>query len=189
MSVCFSDLVTAGAVLASLPEPECTNRGVRAASNPLPGISRMTARSSAAPTWHWPKSGDTEDIANTRIRFRGGCVANITASRISEERLRKIRVFQGDAYLSLDYANQTGEIHRAAKVGPLIVGIKKEDVKIEKDEPLKRELASFAACAAAGHQPKVSGQEGAAALNIAMIITELIESGEARREFPVSPTS
>src|SRR4029079_5744730 len=53
-----------------------------------------------------------EDIANARLRFENGCVANITSSRISPERMRKIRVFQEDAYLSLDYQNQSGEIYR-----------------------------------------------------------------------------
>jgi predicted dehydrogenase len=55
-----------------------------------------------------------EDIANARLRFAGGCVANITSSRISPERMRKIRVFQEDAYLSLDYQSQSGEIYRRA---------------------------------------------------------------------------
>src|SRR4029453_6346934 len=55
-----------------------------------------------------------EDIANARLRFENGCVANVTASRISPERMRKIRVFQEDAYLSLDYQNQSGEIYRRA---------------------------------------------------------------------------
>ena len=53
-----------------------------------------------------------EDIANARFRFENGCVANVTSSRISPERMRKIRVFQEDAYLSLDYQNQSGEIYR-----------------------------------------------------------------------------
>ena len=76
-----------------------------------------------------------EDIANARIRFENGCVANITSSRISPERMRKIRVFQEDAYLSLDYQNQTGEIYR--KVGG---GIERAEVEIEKEEPLKRQI-------------------------------------------------
>jgi predicted dehydrogenase len=113
-----------------------------------------------------------EDIANARIRFKNGCVANITASRISPERLRKIRVFQGDSYLSLDYQAQTGELFR--KEGMQIV---KEEVLVEKDEPLKLELASFVDCAIIGGTPKVSGSEGAAALQVAIEITRLIEKG------------
>jgi predicted dehydrogenase len=110
-----------------------------------------------------------EDIANARLRFEDGCVANVTASRISPEKMRKIRVFQEDAYLSLDYQNQSGEIYRR---GP--TGISRENVEIEKDEPLKRELASFIECARAGLQPKVGGQQAAAALEVAIEITRLI---------------
>jgi len=114
-----------------------------------------------------------EDIANARIRFENGCVANITASRISPERMRKIRVFQGDAYLSLDYQDQSGWIYR--KDG---MEIAREEVEVERDEPLKCELASFIDCAARGEQPKVSGQQGAAALDIALEITQIIEAAQ-----------
>ena len=114
-----------------------------------------------------------EDIANARLRFENGCVANITSSRISPERMRKIRVFQEDAYLSLDYQNQTGEIYR--KVGG---GIERAEVEIEKEEPLKRQLLSFIECARAGLQPKVSGFEATAALDLAVEITKRIESAQ-----------
>ena len=114
-----------------------------------------------------------EDIANARIRFENGCVANITASRISPEKMRKIRVFQGDAYLSLDYQDQSGWIYR--KDG---MEIAREEVEVERDEPLKCELASFVECAARGEQPKVSGQQGAAALDIALEITRIIEAAQ-----------
>jgi predicted dehydrogenase len=112
----------------------------------------------------------SEDIANARIRFQNGCVANITASRISMEKTRKIRVFQEDprAYLSLDYQNQSGEMHR------LIDGkITRESVEIDKEEPLKRELQSFVECSRTGIQPVVTGSEAAAALALAIEITEL----------------
>jgi predicted dehydrogenase len=112
-----------------------------------------------------------EDIANARLRFANGCVANITASRISPEKLRKIRVFQSDAYLSLDYQEQGGWIYR--KDGMEIV---RENVEIEKEEPLKLELASFIDCAASGVSPKVTGKHGAAALDMALEITRLIEA-------------
>jgi len=115
-----------------------------------------------------------EDIANARIRFENGCVANLTASRISPEKMRKIRVFQKDAYLSLDYQNQTGEIHRLE--GGRIL---RENVEIEKDEPLKREIASFVECARAGAKPKVSGAQGAAALELAIQITKQIEEASS----------
>ncbi|MFL6530842.1 MAG: Gfo/Idh/MocA family oxidoreductase [Chthoniobacterales bacterium] len=113
-----------------------------------------------------------EDIANARLRFEDGCVANITSSRISPERMRKIRVFQEDAYLSLDYGTQTGEIYRRSATG-----ITKEPVPIEPDEPLKRQLASFIDCATTGRRPRVSGFEATAALELAVEITKRIDSG------------
>ena len=110
-----------------------------------------------------------EDIANARIRFENGCVANITSSRISPERMRKIRVFQEDAYLSLDYQNQTGEIYRKAGGG-----IERAEVEIEKEEPLQRQILAFIECARTGVQPKVSGFEATAALELAVEITKRI---------------
>ncbi len=116
-----------------------------------------------------------EDIANARIRFQNGCVANLTASRISPERLRKLRVFQSDAYLSLDYQAQEGKIYR--REGMAIVC---EDVTVEKDEPLKLELAAFAECARHGLRPRVGGREAAAALDLAMRITQLVTENQAK---------
>jgi predicted dehydrogenase len=110
-----------------------------------------------------------EDIANARIRFQSGCVANLTTSRISFEKMRKIRVFQDDAYLSLDYFDQSGVIYR--KLDTQIV---KENIKVEKDEPLKLELAAFVDCIRSRHSPRVGGAQAAVALEIAMHITEQI---------------
>ncbi len=114
-----------------------------------------------------------EDIANARIRFENGCVANITSSRISPERMRKIRVFQEDAYLSLEYQNQTGEIYRRSATG-----IERSEVEIEKEEPLKRQLLSFIECARGGLEPKVSGFEATAALELAVEITKRITDAQ-----------
>jgi predicted dehydrogenase len=112
-----------------------------------------------------------EDIANARLRFENGCVANITSSRISPERMRKIRVFQEDAYLSLDYQAQTGEIYRRADGA-----ITRHEVEIEREEPLRRQLASFLECAATGRAPKVSGFQATAALELAVEITKRINT-------------
>jgi predicted dehydrogenase len=116
-----------------------------------------------------PVLSKSEDIANARLRFENGCIANITSSRISPERMRKIRVFQEDAYLSLDYQNQSGEIYRRA-MGRII----RDKVDIEREEPLKRELISFIECAATGREPRVSGFQATAALELAVKITEQI---------------
>jgi predicted dehydrogenase len=141
-----------------------------------------------------------EDIANVRIRFENGCVANITASRISQEKVRKIRVFQNDAYLSLDYQKQEGYVLRLAGEGEKessMLGklfglatdstivtefagqkIVREPVPVEKDEPLKLELASFVECARQGKRPMVSGQEATEALRLALEITRQIEKSQ-----------
>lgn len=115
-----------------------------------------------------------EDIANARIRFENGCVANVTSSRISPERMRKIRVFQGDCYLSLDYQEQSAGMYRMSDGQ-----IEKVEVNVEKDEPLKLELASFVECAKLGATPEVSGQQGADALDLALEITNLIHTSPA----------
>ena len=113
-----------------------------------------------------------EDIANARIRFENGCVANITSSRISPEQMRKIRVFQEDVYLSLDYQNQSGEVYRRTAKG-----LERDEVEIEREEPLRRQLDAFIECAATGRAPKVSGFQAAAALELAVEITKRINSG------------
>jgi len=144
---------------------------------------------------------ESEDIANARLRFEDGCVANLTVSRISPERMRKIRVFSGAgmdataAYISLDYMRQEGLIYRIARdeeresslLRKLLAGreakvvsefagkkIVREPVPIEKDEPLKLELASFVECVRQHRQPVVSGASAKRALDVALQITDLI---------------
>lgn len=119
-----------------------------------------------------PVLSGSEDIANVRLLFENGCVANVTASRISPERMRKIRVFTEDAYLSLDYQNQAGELFRK---GP--AGIAREEVPIEKGEPLWLELRSFADCVRRRDRPVVSGEHAAEALRLAVEITQQMRRG------------
>jgi predicted dehydrogenase len=124
-----------------------------------------------------PVLSKREDIANARIRFENGCIANVTASRISPEKMRKIRVFQENTYLSLDYQAQAGEIYR------LVDGqITRESVAMEKEEPLKRELHSFVECARRRLQPLVSGSGAAAALELAIEISEMITAFVASQQ-------
>lgn len=111
----------------------------------------------------------SEDIANARITFEGGCVANINTSRVSQKKVREIRVFQTANYLSLDFMNQSG--HFLRKEGTELV---REDIPIEKDEPLKLELASFAQVVRETGQPKVGAELGRTALDVAIQITEMI---------------
>ena len=109
-----------------------------------------------------PVLSPSEDIANVRLTFENGCVANVTTSRISPESLRKIRVFQEDAYISLDYHRQTGEIYRR-RAGR----IEKERIPIEKGNALDIELASFIDCVRTKSSPVVSGEQAAEALKLA----------------------
>lgn len=114
---------------------------------------------------------DYEDIANVRLTFEDGTIADITASRVTKDIVRKIRIFQEESYISLDYLDQEVTIFK--KTHDKIL---KEKVKIKKKEPLKRELESFIECVAAGTKPIVSGVEGRRALQVALEILEKIKS-------------
>lgn len=111
-----------------------------------------------------------EDIANVRLTFSNGAVANITASRVSEERMRKIRIFQDDAYISLDYIGQKFSVYR--KDGNRIF---KEEVVLQKTEPLREELKDFVQCVRYGRSPRVPGEQGKEALELALEITRQIQ--------------
>jgi predicted dehydrogenase len=111
------------------------------------------------------------DIANVRLQFPGGCIANITASRVSTERVRKLRLFQPHEYISLDYGRQDAARFRVKP--PL--GIDFAPLAIVKDEPLRLELENFFESIAAGHAPRVTGQQALAALEVALDISAKIE--------------
>lgn len=114
----------------------------------------------------------SEDIANARLTFANGCVANINTSRVSEKKVREIRVFQPNAYLSFDFMNQSG--HLVRREGP---GLQREEIPLQKEEPLKVELQSFTECVRAQSRPKVGASLGKTALEVAIAITEQILSG------------
>jgi predicted dehydrogenase len=129
----------------------------------------------------------TEDIANARIEFESGCVANLSASRMSLKKNREIRVFQDNAYLSLDFMNQKGHLVKKSdliayglklKVGLAKAGdassIPVNDIPIEKGEPLAIELAHFVDSVTRLQQPKVGAALGKSALEVAIAITEQI---------------
>ena len=115
------------------------------------------------------------DIANVRLRFSSGCIANITASRISKDRVRKIRFFQPDAYLSVDYASQEVEAWRLVRREPR-PGIEGGPIPVERDEPLRRELADFVRAVRDGTPPLVDGEAGRRALVLASEIAGKMES-------------
>lgn len=110
-----------------------------------------------------------EDIANARITFKNGCVANLTASRVSEETMRKIRIFQEDAYISLDYKEASATMYKKSGVT-----ISKESLPIEKEQPLQKELASFIDCVLSRREPLVSGSVAREALSVALTIQSRI---------------
>jgi predicted dehydrogenase len=149
-----------------------------------------------------PVLSKSEDIANARLRFANGCVANLTVSRVSPEKMRKIRVFSGPTnpcYISLDYRLQEGFIYRIARDGEeessllkklfaakdsTIVSefggkrIVREPVPIAKDEPLKLELQSFVECVRERHTPLVSGESAKRALDLAFEITRQVQQSK-----------
>ena len=148
-----------------------------------------------------PVLSKSEDIANVRLRFANGCVANLTASRVSPERMRKIRVFSGPTnpcYISLDYRAQEGFIYRIARDDEWVSSklrkllalagsnvtvvsefagkkVVREPVPIAKDEPLKLELQDFVNCVREKHAPVVSGESAKRALDLAFEITRQIK--------------
>ena len=150
-----------------------------------------------------PVLSKSEDIANVRLRFANGCVANLTASRVSPERMRKIRVFSGGkttSYISLDYRAQSGYIYRLARdsegesslLKKLLLAkdstivsefagkrIVREPVPIEKGEPLKLELEHFVRCVREHRTPIVSGESAKRALDLAFEITRQIEQAQS----------
>ena len=112
------------------------------------------------------------DIANARLRFANGCIANLTASRISRERVRKIRFFQPAAYLSIDYAAQKVELWRLVRKDGAMPSIQGGEVDVVNEEPLKRELADFVAAVRERRAPAVTGADGLRALALAQRITD-----------------
>ncbi len=112
---------------------------------------------------------DHEDMANVRLTFESAAVADITASRVTKDTVRKIRIFQKDSYISLDFLHQEASLFKNTDTR-----LVEKKIKIKKDNPLKRELESFLECVATGSRPLVSGMEGRQALRVALSILEKI---------------
>jgi predicted dehydrogenase len=119
------------------------------------------------------------DIANARIEFANGCAANVTASRVSKDKMRKIRIFQPDTYISIDYQKQDAVVYRRAMEGgqPKIVF---EPLRIHKEEPLKVELESFVRAVTERTTPIVSGRNGREALRVALEVVTAMEQSMQR---------
>lgn len=114
------------------------------------------------------------DIANARIRFASGCIANVTASRISRDRVRKIRFFQPDSYVSIDYAAREVEVYTLVKQEGR-PGIRGGKLPVADEEPLKLELVDFVDAVRARRDPGVTGRQGRDALALATLVAERME--------------
>lgn len=117
------------------------------------------------------------DIANVRLRFASGCVANLTASRISRDRVRKIRLFQPETYVSIDYGLQELEVWRLVRSPNQPPSIEGGKIEIKQDEPLKRELEDFVRAARSGTSAEVTGKDGRRAVALAEQITARMAEG------------
>ena len=128
-----------------------------------------------------PVFSDEIDIANARLRFANGCVANVTASRVSLKTERKLRIFQDDAYLSMDLQQKVLTVIRKraadAPPGPLPVTI--EEQNLDQGDALRAEIESFLDCVRTGRAPVVSGEDGLLALQTASRITDQIRHSQS----------
>ena len=118
-----------------------------------------------------PVLTERPDIANARIKFANGCIANITASRVSLKRERKIRFFQPDAYISIDYDQRRAQIFHKPAPGASWLDIRTETVEIKEGDALADEIDSFLECVRSRQHPLVGGAEGLRALEIASMIS------------------
>jgi predicted dehydrogenase len=121
-----------------------------------------------------PVITDRVDIANARLRFANGCIVNLTASRISRDRVRKIRFFQAASYLSIDYAAQKVEVWRLVQGEGPAPSITGGELEVANQEPLRRELADFVDAVVSRRAPLVTGEAGRRALAVAQQVTDTI---------------
>jgi predicted dehydrogenase len=119
-----------------------------------------------------PVFTEEEDIANARIQFANGCIANVTASRISLKSERKMRIFQPDAYISVDFQNKTFAVFRKGdgEMFPGVPNITKEEHSFGQTDALKSEIEAFLDSVVTGKPPQVSGEDGRQALETALKI-------------------
>ncbi|MFQ5457090.1 MAG: Gfo/Idh/MocA family protein [Myxococcota bacterium] len=125
-----------------------------------------------------PVLSENVDIANARVHFENGCIANITASRVSTTPVRKIRIFQPDTYISIDFHESRINLLRIDRSGgaPEISG---EEIAIAKGDPLEAEIRAFTRCVETRDRPLVSGEEGRAALAMAEKVRASLEESLA----------
>ncbi len=129
-----------------------------------------------------PVLTDKPDIANARINFANGCIANVTSSRVSLKRERKMRFFQSDAYISIDYDQRRAQIYHKPAPGAGWLDIRAENIEIKDGDALADEIDSFLDCVAARTLPLVGGAEALRALEIASI--DQLTALSSRRDSP-----
>ncbi len=123
-----------------------------------------------------PILSDALDIANARLAFDNGCIVNLTASRVSANRIRKVRIFQPEAYLSVDYTEQRVDHFELVREDGRPEGIAARHVDVKSGEPLMGEVEDFIGAVANGRAPLVDGSAGRRALATALDILAAIES-------------
>ena len=116
------------------------------------------------------------DIANARLEFKNGCVVNVTASRISDKSMRKIRIFQHDAYISIDFAAQGVSVYKKIEEEGKLPYIVSDQLKIESKDSLEEEIKSFLSSIKHKREPLVPGEAGIRALQVALEITNQLRS-------------
>jgi len=126
----------------------------------------------------------TSDVANARVEFQNGCTASLTASRISEEKIRKTRVFQPDEILSIDYLSQKLFLSKKAVSpgGEKVPEMVTEEIPVKKVDLLEAEIGSFVQSVRNRKDPRVSGSDGKRALNLALQIIQKIDDLNKKRK-------
>ncbi len=124
-----------------------------------------------------PVLTDRVDIANARLRFASGCIANLTASRISRERVRKVRFFQKDSYVAVDFAAQGAEAWQLVRPPGGDPAIQGGQLPVTQAEPLERELADFVGAVRERRRPLVTGEDGLRAVALAQRVTDAMQVG------------
>jgi len=125
-----------------------------------------------------PVFSDSEDIANARVKFENGCIANITASRISLKTERQMRIFQADAYIAVDFDTRKTRMVAKRGTGPVagFSDVDMEEESYEEVDELEREVESFIAAVRGGTPPKVTGEDGLRALEAALAVSDSLKA-------------
>ena len=130
-----------------------------------------------------PVFSASEDIANARLKFANGCIANVTASRVSLKTERTLRIFQPDVYIKVDHGERSVRVARRKEGAEALTGpdgVSLEHLRFEKGDALQREIESFAQTVRTGGVPAVTGADGVRSLQVAHRITASIRENRAR---------